>query len=93
MKKKHLGETLDSFLDKEGLLEEATDEAIKRILAFQIHKAMEKQSISKAEMAKRMETSRAALDRLLAPENDSVTLATLKKAARVIGKKIRLELV
>lgn len=67
--------------------------AIKRVLARQVDAAMKEQNVSKIEMAKRMKTSRAALDRLLDPENESVTLSTLRKAATAIGREIRLELV
>jgi hypothetical protein len=67
--------------------------AIKRVLARQVEAAMQENKFSKAEMAKRMHTSRAALDRLLDPENDAVTLSTLQKAASALGREIRLELV
>jgi predicted XRE-type DNA-binding protein len=93
MNKKYIGEAFDDFLKNEGILEDVTDTAIKRVLAFQIQDAMKQQNLSKVEMAHRMETSRAALDRLLQPDNDSVTLETLKKAAAVVGRKIKLELV
>ncbi|MEW5814100.1 MAG: XRE family transcriptional regulator [Spirochaetota bacterium] len=93
MNKKYIGESFDDFLKKEDILEDVTDTAVKRVLAFQIQKAMEQQSLTKVEMAHRMATSRAALDRLLEPDNDSVTLETLKKAAAVVGRKIKLELV
>lgn len=89
----HLGSDFDDFLTEEGLLEEAEAIAVKRVLAFQISELMEAQNLSKAEMARRMKTSRAALDRLLDPENRSVTLHTMDKAARSLGKHLRLTLV
>ncbi len=93
MKKKHLGSTFDSWLREKGIYEETTSIAIKRVLARQVEQAMKEQNVSKSEMAKRMHTSRAALNRLLDPENDAVTLSTLQKAATAIGREIRLELV
>ena len=77
-----VGSSLDDFLREEGLLEEARAVAIKEAVAFQVQKAMEAENISKVEMARRMKTSRAALDRFLAPGNASVTLQTLTRAAR-----------
>lgn len=74
MDSKHLGSDFDAFLDEEGLLEEAEAVATKRVLAFQIAQAMEEQKLSKTAMARRMRTSRSALDRLLDPEVPSVTL-------------------
>ncbi len=68
-------------------------EALKRVLAWQVTEAMKKEKLSKAAMARRMKTSRSALDRLLDPDNASVTLKTLYRAAAVLGKQIRLELV
>jgi len=90
---KHLGSSFDDFLEEDGLLAETTVEAVKRVLAWQLAEAIKKEKISKAEMARRMKTSRAALDRLLDPENSSVTLRTLYRAANVLGKQIRMELV
>jgi len=74
------------------LLEEVEAVAVKRVLAFQIKKLMEEQNLTKTEMARRMKTSRAALERLLDPENRSVTLLTIDKAARSPGKRLRLTL-
>jgi antitoxin HicB len=89
----HLGSSLDDFLAEEGLLEEATEHAIKRVLAWQIEREMQARKLTKTAMARRMETSRAQLDRLLDPKNSSVTLHTLQRAAAVLGKRLRLELV
>lgn len=87
-----LSETFDEFLEKQGLLSEAEDAAIKEIIADQIKVAMDKQHLSKTEMAMRMKTSRRQLDRLLDPTNTSVTLATLRRAASAVGRNLRLEL-
>lgn len=93
MNEKHLGSDFDDFLQEEGLLEEAEAVAAKRVLAYQISQAMKEQHLSKAAMARQMGTSRSSLDRLLDPEIPSVTLLTLEKAARVLGKRMRIELV
>ncbi|MBK8902610.1 MAG: XRE family transcriptional regulator [Anaerolineaceae bacterium] len=93
MNEKHLGDTLDDFLAEEGLLAEAEAVAIKRVIAFQISQLMDQQDLSKAEMARRMQTSRAAVDRLLDPSNESATLTTLEKAALALGKRLQVALV
>lgn len=94
MKKRnpHIGSSLDDFLKEEGILEEARAVALKETLAWQVQKAMKKKKINKIEMARRMRTSRAALDRLLDPGNASVTLQTLCRAARALGRNLRIEL-
>ena len=92
MKKKNIGSSFDSWLGEEGIREEVTAAAIKRVLARQVEAAMKEKNFSKAEMARRMHTSRAALDRLLDPEYDAVTLSTLRKAATAVGRELRLEL-
>ena len=89
---KHIGSSLDDFLKEEGILEETRAILLKETLAWQIQQAMEKDKITKVEMAKRMNTSRAALDRLLDPGNASVTLQTLSRAARAMGRDLRIEL-
>jgi DNA-binding Xre family transcriptional regulator len=93
MKKTNIGSSFDSWLREEGLYEEVTATALKRVLARQLAVAMKEKQLSKAEMARRMRTSRAALDRLLDPEHDAVTLSTLRKAALAVGRQVRLELV
>lgn len=93
MKEAHLGSSLDEFLAEEGLLADAEAVATKRVIAFQIAQSMAEQNLSKAELARRMQTSRAAVDRLLDPENDSATLITLEKAALAIGKRLQVALV
>ena len=92
-KNHHLGESFDSFLKNEGIYERVQTTAIKRVLAMQLEEAMKEQNLTKVEMARRMKTSRVQLDRLLDPENDSVTLATLRRAAAIVGREVRLELV
>ena len=93
MRNQHPGSDFDDFLAEEGTLEEAEAVATKRVLAFQIAKAMEDRKLSKAAMVRRMNTSRSALDRLLDPEVPSVTLLTMERAARVLGKKLEVRIV
>ena len=93
MGKKNLGSSFDDFLEDEGLLEEVTATAVKRYVASELAEKMAEQNISKSEMARRMQTSRSALDRLLDPDNSSVTLQTLQAAAKALGGRIRVELV
>ncbi len=87
---KHKGSTFDSFLEEEGLLENAEAIAIKRVIAFELEKAMKKEHVTKTEMAEKMHTSRSALDRLLDPSNTSISLGSLVKVARALGKKLRV---
>ena len=89
---KHIGSSLNDFLKEEGMLEETRAIALKEAVAWQVLQTMEKEKISKVEMARRMRTSRAALDRFLAPGNASVILQTLARAARAIGRDLRIEL-
>ena len=93
MKRKNIGSTFDSWLREEGLYEKVSASAIKRVIARQVEAAMQQKGITKVEMARRMHTSRAALDRLLDPEHEAITLNTLQKAAAVLGRQVRLELV
>lgn len=93
MNEQHLGSTLDDFLAEEGLLAEAEAVAWKRVIAYQIDQLMREQNLTKAEMARRMQTSRAAVDRLLDPQNESATLMSLEKAALVLGKRLEVALV
>jgi len=92
MNKKNIGSSFDNWLREDGTYEEVSATAIKRVVARQVQAAMQERGLSKAEMAKRMHTSRAALDRLLDPENGAITLTTLQKAAAVVGRQIRIEL-
>ena len=95
MKKKnpHHGSTFESWLDAEGIREEVTTAAIKSVIALQIAETMKTNGITKVAMAEQMHTSRAQLDRLLDPDNSSVTLGTLQRAAKIVGRELRLELV
>src|SRR5512141_2507530 len=88
MKKKHLGSDFDEFLREEQLLDVAEATAVKRVIAFQIAQEMKRRKVTKTEMASRMGTSRAALERLLDPGNPSVTIATLGRAASALGMKL-----
>jgi len=92
-KNPHIGSSFDDFLDKQGILEECEHQALKEILADQVRKAMEDRRISKTEMAKKMHTSRRQLDRLLDPSVANVTLATMSKAARAVGRELHIALV
>ena len=92
MAKRNIGSNFDEFLDEEGLLEDATAVAVKRYIAYQLAEKMDESNLSKAEMARRMETSRSALDRLLDPDNASVTLQTLQSAVRVLGGRLKIDL-
>lgn len=95
MKRKnpHSGSSLESLLEEDGVLEELREAAIKKVVAWKLVQAMERQKISKAEMARRLATSRSQLERLLDPDNTAVTVATLSKAARAVGKRLKLDLV
>jgi len=92
MKKTHLGSKLNDFLAEDGLLEAATATATKRVIAHQIAMEMKRRRLTKMAMASRMNTSRAALDRLLDPNNPSVTIGTLEKAAAALNRRLRVEL-
>ncbi len=93
MKKARVGSSFHNFLKEEGIHEETQASAIKRVLAWQIQKAMEDENISKSEMARRMHTSRSQLDRLLDPAYVTVQLDTVMKAAAALGKIRHIELV
>ncbi len=90
---KHIGSDFEDFLAEEGLLDDANAVAIKRVLAWQIQNEMKNQHITKTNMAKRMQTSRSSLDRLLDEDDTSLTLSTLTSAAQALGKKVKIELV
>lgn len=93
-KNKHIGSGFNEFLKEEGVFEEAQAAAVKRVIAFQIEKAMKKGKITKKEMTERMHMkSRIHLDRLLDPNNKSVTLLTLEKVAVALGKKLKIQFV
>jgi DNA-binding Xre family transcriptional regulator len=89
----HSGSSFDSFLEEEGILDEVEAAAIKRVIAWQLAEAMKAGKISKKTMAERMGTSRSQLDRLLDPENSAVHLQTIARAARAVGKRLRMEMI
>ena len=91
--KGRIGSSFDDFLDEDGIREEVQAQALKEVLAWQIEQEMKAAHLTKTAMARRMATSRAQLDRLLDPDNTSVTLRTLHRAAAVLGRRIRLDLV
>jgi antitoxin HicB len=91
--KGHIGSSFDDFLKESGIYEEVTARAIKRVIARQLDALMQNEGLTKAALARRMRTSRAQLDRLLDPENESVTLGTLTRAAHAVGRQLRMELV
>jgi antitoxin HicB len=90
---KHIGSSFDDFLKEEGSLVETEAVALKRVISFQLEQEMQRAGLSKTELASRMDTSRSAVDRLLDPENHAVTLRTLERAAGVLGKRLKLELI
>jgi antitoxin HicB len=92
MKPEHVGQSFSEFLDELGIREDVEAQAIKAILADRIRAAMQEQRLTKTAMASRMGTSRRALDRLLDPDSTSVTLHTMRRAAGVLGRRLRLEL-
>ena len=89
----YIGSALDELLDEDDLLTTANEIAIKRVIAWQLQQEIEAKHMTKTAVAKAMGTSRAAVDRLLDPENTSVTLNTLDRAARILGKRVNIELV
>ncbi|TDL85416.1 XRE family transcriptional regulator [Meridianimarinicoccus aquatilis] len=92
VEKGRVGSSFEDFLKAEGTYEATVDQAVKRVLAYQLAEAMETQGITKVAMAKKLETSRSQLDRILDPNNESVTLGLLARAAHIVGRKLRLEL-
>ena len=88
-----MGSSFDEFLQEEGMLAHAEAVAIKRVIAFQLEETMTKEHISKTEMAKRMNTSRSAINRLLDPLNTSITLATIESAVAAMGKRLQIQVV
>jgi predicted DNA-binding protein (UPF0251 family) len=93
MNQKHRGGNFDDFLMEEGLYAEVQALAVKKLFALKMAELMKKEKLTKDQLAKRMKTSRAALDRLLDPTNPSVTLVTLGKAACALGRTLRVELI
>lgn len=89
---KHKGSSFDSFLEEEGLLQETSAAALKRVIAWQIERLMKDQAVTKSALAGRMQTSRAQVDRLLDRDNPALTLQSLAGAARALGRVVRIEL-
>jgi DNA-binding Xre family transcriptional regulator len=92
-KKGRIGSSFNDFLKDEGVYNEVETVAVKRVIAWQLEEAMKARRMSKLQMARRMKTSRSQLDRLLDPSHSGVTLETLARAAQVLGRQIRVELV
>ncbi|MEJ2743892.1 MAG: helix-turn-helix domain-containing protein [Gammaproteobacteria bacterium] len=92
-KNPHEGSSFDDFLKEDGIYEECSATALKRVLAWQFEEAMKQQHLTKKAMADKMDTSRSQLDRLLDPEKTGVSLETLQRAASVIGRELRIELI
>jgi predicted transcriptional regulator len=92
-KNSHVGSSFESWLDEEGLRAEVTAAAIKAVIAHQLTAEMKKKKITKKRMAELMKTSRAQVDRLLDPDNGSATIETLQRAARIVGRELRMQLV
>lgn len=88
----HTGSDFDDFLSEEGILEEVTARAHKRLLALQLNDAMKASKISKVQLAERLQTSRSQIDRLLDPDNTSVTLESLERLANAVGRHLKIEL-
>ena len=91
MSKKHMGSSIDAYLQEEGIFEEAQAQAIKEVVAWQLAEAMKKKKISKSKMALLLKTSRTQVDRLLDPKND-ITLGSLQRAAAIVGRRVNIEL-
>lgn len=89
----HSGSSFDSFLKEEGVYEEVSSVAIKRVLAWQLMQEMEQKHLTKVAMARRMKTSRSQLDRLLSPEKTGTSLETMQRAANIVGRELKIELV
>jgi predicted XRE-type DNA-binding protein len=92
LNKKHMGSSFDDFLEEEGILEESEEMAIKSVIAYEIQKKMEQEHLSDTQVAKALETSRSSLSRLLDPKNTSITLKTMSKAVKFLGKKLQISI-
>lgn len=89
----HVGSRFETWLDEQGIRQEVTAAAIKSVIAHQLAAEMKKKKITKQRMAELMQTSRAQVDRLLDPDNGSATIESLQRAARIVGRELRMELV
>ena len=92
MSKKHMGSSIDDFLMEEGIFEEAQAQAVKEVVAWQLGEAMKEKKISKNKMAILLKTSRTQVDRILDPKND-ITLGSLQRAAAIVGRHLKIELI
>ena len=92
MRKKNLGSSIDDFLKKENIFEEAQAQAVKEVVAWQLARAMKKKKTSKARMAVLLKTSGSQVDRILDPKRD-ITLSSLQRAAALVGQRVVIELV
>lgn len=93
VRNRHRGSTLDDFLGQEGVLEEFQAKAIKEVVAWQLAEAMRERQLSKNQLARQMRTSRTQVDRVLDPAAGNVTLETLQRAAELVGRRVKIELV
>jgi antitoxin HicB len=91
-KNKHIGSSIDDFMKEEGFFEEAETQAIKEVVAWQLAEEMKKQKLSKKTMAEKLNTSRTQINRLLNAEKD-ITLSSLQRAAALVGRRLKIELV
>ena len=88
---KHTGSNFDDFLEEEGIFEEVSAKAHNRLLVLQLSDIMEEKKITKSSLAEKLKTSRSQLDRILDPENSSITLEVLERVAHAVGKNLRIE--
>ena len=93
VRNRHRGSSLDDFLAQEGVLEEFQAKAVKEAVAWQLAEAMRERRLSKNQLAKQMHTSRTQVDRVLDPEAGNVTIETLQRAAELVGRRVKIELV
>jgi predicted XRE-type DNA-binding protein len=93
LNKKHVGSSLESLLEEDGILESATTKAVKRVVAWQLAEEMKARRMTKKRLAELMRTSRAQVDRILDPEKGNITIESLQRAAAFLGRRVRLELV
>jgi len=93
LRKEHIGSSVEDFLEEQGILDESTAKAIKAVIAWQLTEQMKTKRMSKKRLAALMKTSRAQIDRILDPDKGNVTIETLQRAAALLGRRVRVELV
>ena len=93
LRKEHIGSSVEDFLEEQGILDESTAKAIKAVIAWQLTEQMKTKRMSKKRLAALMKTSRAQIDRILDPDRGNVTIETLQRAAALLGRRVRVELV